>query len=911
MRRFFLRLTRALRLSGDDDAARETSAHLALLEDEFRRRGLADGDARVAARRAFGNTALTVDLQRDARSFVWLDDLRWDLGYAARLLRRNPVFALTAVLSIAVGIGANTTIVTIANALLFRAPAAVSDPDELIDVSRGEDGRSFPSNFTSSYPYFRDVLARTRTLAGLYGYELDLHPVSVGLSDGAQYAFANAVTTNYFAVLGVAPAAGRVFSGADSDERDASAVVVISHRFWTRSFGGDRSVVGREVSINRHRFTVIGVAAEGFRGTNVVAPDLWVPMGMVGVVEPGSTRLTNRMPNGLGMGGRLRRGVSIAQAAAELDVIARGLEHEHPVEDRGTRLRVARLSSVPGALATVAAGLFALLLALVSVVLVIASANIAGVLLARAAARRREMAVRAAIGAGRARLTRQLLSETLLLFALGGTAGLLVARSMTSLLLAAVPGFPVPIEISLPLDLRVFAYTAALSLAAALMSGLAPALHVSRSDVVSGLKHESSGVSEPLWMRSAFVVAQVALSLALVVVAGLLVKALERIAAVDQGFDARGVETASLDLASAGYTPVSGTRFALDLVERLRALPDVEGAVLSQFLPGRGGADVDLAVPGVEPPNGQSYFAATANAVGNDYFTMLRLPLIAGRAFSADDREGTQPVAILSESAARRFWPGQPAVGKHVLRHQRGRDGQDVVTALAVVGVARDVSPPIGASSSPTRRMNAPRDGGDAVAVASSAGMLYLPLAQRYAPRLVLLTRGAKGRAIGAEARDVVRSLDPQLPMLAPQPLESQTGPVYLQLRITAAVAGGVGLVGLLLAAMGVYGLTAYTTARRTREIGIRVAMGATRRDIVGLVLGRGLSLVAIGSGIGLALAAAASRLFTRLLFGVPPFDPPTFAATAALFAAVGLTACLVPIRRAIAIDAANALRYD
>jgi predicted permease len=657
---------------------------------------------------------------------------------------------------------------------------------------------------------------------------------------------------------------------------------------------------------------VIGVAAEGFRGTNVVAPDLWVPMGMVRIVEPGSTRLTNRMPNGLGMGARLRPGVSTAKAAAELDVIARDLEREHPVEDRGTRLRLTRLSSVPGALATVAAGLFALLLALVSIVLVIASANIAGVLLARAAARRREMAVRAAIGAGRARLTRQLLSETLLLFALGGAAGLFVARSMTSLLLAALPGFPVPIEISLPLDLRVFAYTAALALAAALLSGLAPALHVCRTDVVTGLKHESSGVAETLRMRSAFVVAQVALSLALVVVAGLLVKALERTGAVDRGFDAHGVETASLDLASAGYTPVSGARFARDLVERLRALPDVEGAALSQFLPGRGGADVDLAVPGVEPPIGQSYFAATANAVGNDYFTMLRLPLIAGRAFTADDREGTQPVAILSESAARRFWPGQPAIGKYVLRHQRGRDGQDVVTPLAVVGVAHDVSPPIGAPSSPTRRVDGPRDGGDApttVAI-SSAGMLYLPLEQRYAPRLVLLTRGAKGRAIGAEARDVVRSLDPQLPMLA-QLLESQTGPVYLQLRITAAVAGGVGLVGLLLAAMGVYGLTAYTTARRTREIGIRVAMGATRRDIVGLILGQGMSLVAIGSAIGLVLAAAASRLFTRLLFGVPPFDPPTFAATAALFAAVGLAACVAPIRRAVGIDAANALRYE
>jgi hypothetical protein len=334
---------------------------------------------------------------------------------------------------------------------------------------------------------------------------------------------------------------------------------------------------------------------------------------------------------------------------------------------------------------------------------------------------------------------------------------------------------------------------------------------------------------------------------------------------------------------------------------------------LSQFLPGRGGADVELTVPGSAPPNGQPYFAATANAVSDDYFAMLRLPLTAGRAFTPADRDGTQPVAIVSESVARAFWPRRSAVGNYVLRHQRNRDGQDVVTPLAVVGVARDVSPPIGAPPAARRRVEGSPDGGDAptTLAISSAGMLYLPLAQRYTPRLVLLTRGAKGRAIGAEARDAVRSLDPQLPMLAPQPLESQTGPGYLQLRITAAVAGGVGLVGLVLAAIGVYGLTAYTTARRTREIGIRVAMGATRADIVNLILSQALSVVAIGSVLGLALAAGAARLFTRLLFGVPPLDPPTFAATAALFAAVGLAACCVPIRRATAIDAAEALRHD
>jgi putative ABC transport system permease protein len=913
MRRMWLRLWHALRPSlGERELEREIGSHLALLEDEFRRRGSSPEAARAAARRALGSTALTMDRHRDARSLVWIDDLRWDLAYAARLLQKNPLFALTASLSLAIGIGANTTIVTIANALLLRPPAGVAEPDALVDVSRGEDGKSFPSNFTSAYPYYRDVQARTTTFAGLYGYELDVHAISVGLPGGTEYAFANAVTTNYFSVLGVAPAAGRLFGGADRDQPGASPVVVLSHRFWMRSFGGDASVVGRELLVNRQRFTVIGVADEGFRGTNVIAPDAWVPMGMVAAIEPGTTRLTSRVPNGLGIGGRLRRGISRAEAAAELDVIAHDLEREHPVEDRGTRLRVARLSSVPGALATVAARLFAVLLALVSVVLVIASANIAGVLLARAAARRREMAVRAAIGAGPGRLARQLLGETLLLFAIGGAAGLGLARVMTSLLLASVPGFPIPIEIALPLDLHVFGYATVLALVAAVLAGLAPALHVGGVDVVSGLKHESSAVPERMRTRSSFVVAQVALSIMLVVVAGLLLKALQRVSAVDRGFDAQGVEAVSLDLDAAGYTAATGTRLVRDVVERLRELPHVQAAAISQFVPGRGGVDVALTVPGTAPPDGQRYFSGTMSAVDDDYFATLRLPLIAGRAFTPADRDGTQPVVIVSEAAARRWWPGQPAVGKFVLRHGRGPDGRDAVIPLAVVGVARDVSPPIGASRDAERRQ--PRAQDDARATASpalTALMLYVPFGQQYASRLTVLTRSTTGRGIGSEVRAAVRSLDPQLPMLAPQPLESQTGPVYLQLRIAAAVAGGVGLVGLLLAAIGIYGLTAYTTARRTRELGIRVAMGAQRRDIVGMILGQGLSLVVIGAAIGLGLALAASRLFTSLLFGVPPFDPPTFVAAAALFAAVGIAACYLPCRRALSIDAVEALRYD
>ena len=914
VRRFFLRLSNVVRRDrAEQDLAREITSHLALLEDEYRRRGMTGEDARAAARRTFRGVEQAKELHRDARSFRWLDDVRQDLPYAARLLRRNPVFALTAALSLAVGIGANTTIFTIANALLLRAPAGVSESDRLLDIFREEEGNP-RATFTSSYPYFVDVRQRATTLADVYAYEFELKPVTFAARDGVESAFANVVTTNYFATLGVLPAAGRVFAAAESDRPGTSPVVVLSYRLWQRRFNADASVVGQTVDINRHPFTVVGVAREGFRGTNVAAPDLWIPMGMVQIVDPGTSRLTSRRPADVGMGGRLKTGASMAQAAAELDAIARQLEQEHPIEDRGTRMRVARLSSIPGALVTVAAALLVLLLGLVSVVLIIACANVTGVLLARAAARRREIAVRVAIGAGRARLVRQLLTETILLFALGGAAGLLLARGMTSLLMSSLPAFPIPVEVSLPLDGRVILFSTGLSLMAALLSGLAPALHISKGDVVSGLKNESQGPPDRLRTRSAFVIAQVAFSLVLVVAAGLFVKALERIRSFDQGFDPHGVEAVSLDLSRAGYTAASGARFANDLVERLRGVSGVQAATLAEYLPGWGGLDVRMTVPGAAPPDGQPYFIGTWSAVDVDYFATLRIPLMAGRGFSAADRAGAQPVIVISETAARLFWPRQEAVGKTIVSHDVRRTGEDVTTRLQVVGVARDLrSPTTGRpGGGPGGRVRQDRGPTATVTVpAPSMLMMYVPLRQRYTPRFTILARAAGGERLGSAVRDLMRSLDANLPISTPQPLDSQTGPVYLQLRIAASVAGCVGLVGLLLAGIGIYGVTAYAVARRTREIGIRVAMGARRADVVRMVLREGLSLVLVGSLIGLLLAAAGSRVLTGLLFGVPPLDPMTFSSAAVLFAAIGVAACYGPARRATRIDPMEALRYD
>jgi predicted permease len=616
------------------------------------------------------------------------------------------------------------------------------------------------------------------------------------------------------------------------------------------------------------------------------------------------------------MGGRLKPGVSKKEATAELDTIARDLEREHPFEDRGTRLRVATLSSFPGPTATIALGLIALLLALVAVVLVIACANLAGVLLARAVARRREIAVRIALGAGRVRLVRQLLTETSLLFLLGGAAGLLLARGMTSLLLSALPAFPIPVEVGLPLDNRVIVFTTGLSLVAALLSGLAPALQVSRVDVMSGLKDESQGPPDRMRTRHAFVIAQVAFSMMLVVVAGLLARALVRSGSIDQGFDARGVEVASLDLSQAGYTRETGTVFTRALVDRLRALPGAGAATISDSVPGRGFSIQRFTVPGVPAPDGRAYFAGVVSAVEPDYFATLRIPLVAGRDFTSADRDGTQPVVIVSAAMARYFWPGQDPVGKYITWYEASSTSPAVAAAMQVIAVARDLKS-VGRTAEVARDMRS-TGGAAGVSVPDAPPQptdrslaMYVPLQQRYTPRLTLLVRTANGERLASQIRDLVRSMDPNLPMVAPQTLDSQSGPMQLQLRLAASVAGGVGLVGVLLAGIGIYGVTAYTTSRRTREIGIRMAMGAQRANVMSMVMRQGMLMVVIGSGVGLILAAAAGRLFASLLFGVPPLDPLTFGSAAVLFAAIGLAACYMPARRATQIDAMEALRYE
>jgi predicted permease len=461
---------------------------------------------------------------------------------------------------------------------------------------------------------------------------------------------------------------------------------------------------------------------------------------------------------------------------------------------------------------------------------------------------------------------------------------------MTSLLVKVLPSMPVPIDVSLPLDRRVLLFSAGLSLISALISGLAPALQASKADVVSALKNDSQGPSDRIRLRSAFVVAQVAFSILLVVGAGLLGRALHKSGSVDLGFDPHGVEVAYLDLSLAGYTSATGPLFLGELVDRLRTSPAVQDATMATVLPMEGDRRSVLVRrgPGAPPPPDPKALAdlPSSNMVAPGYFTTLRIPLLAGRDFSAADREGAQPVVIVSAAAARHYWPGQNAVGQYLRRAQAfTRDD------LLVVGVASDLK--IGASGEPRRPT------------------IYVPLLQQYQPRFAILARGTHGHRLAAEIRALLTSMDPNLPVVHARTLIDQGGPALTQLRVSASVTGTVGLVGLLLAAIGVYGVTAYAVTRRTREIGIRVAMGAQQADVVRMVMRHGMWLVGLGSAIGLLLAAAGSRLLVRLLFGVPPLDPLTFVGAAVLFAVIGLVACYVPAHRATRIDATEALRYE
>ena len=812
----------------------------------------------------------------------WWQDVR----FAVRLLWKSPMFTATAALSLAIGIGANATIFSAGSALLLRPMPAITGADRLADIGRHRGDDEFD---TVSYPNYRDIRDRSRSFSSIYAYLIEPTPMSLGGTGGAERIYGSLVTANYFDALGVRPHLGRLLRTDDDGAVGANPVTVLSYDLWTRRFGSDPAILGQQITLNGYPFAVIGVAPRGFQGTTVLKGDLWVPLSMAPQARPTLTAsiFDSRRSTWLFMGGRLKEGVTMAQANAELAAIGQSLEQEHPNTNRRMGFRAQPVAVVPG-ITRILAGFIGLLMGIVTLLLLIACVNLAGLLLARGAGRSREIAVRLAVGAGHGRIVRQLLTETMVLFLIGGAAGLVLSRWLTAMLLSVLPALPVPLAVDITTDWRVVLFTAAISLVAAVLCGLAPALQARRTTLVPALKADAADPrTSRLRLRNVFVVGQVTLSLVLVIAAGLFIRALDRAASTPTGFDHRDVDVIGLDLSLARYDEASGRVFARELLERTRQLPGVQSTALAVDLPLDGGnmGFGRLTVPEAPGADQDGSISADWNIIEPGLFRTLGMRLVSGRDFAESDRPGTPGVIIVNEAFARAAWGRTDVVGERV-----GTDRFDAPESVTVVGVAADAR---------FRSIGEP-----------ARPYVFVPFGQQYQARINLLVKGAGPGTIG-EVRSLLRTMDPNLPVTEALSLEDVTAVGTIPQRIAGAVSGVLGVVGLLLATMGIYGVTSYAVTRRTREIGIRIALGAGERQVLRLLLVHGVRLSAVGIVLGTLLAAAASQLLGSLLLGIGGLDPVTFAAAAGIFALVSLAATYIPARRALSTDPMVALRND
>lgn len=863
----------------------ELRATFELLVDEKIRAGMHSEEARRAAAIELGGIDVVKAHVREGRAGASVEAFLQDVRYAARSLRSGPLFTLTAVLSLAIGLAGTSVIFSLVDAFLFRARPGVADAIHLLEVARVDSGVG-PGAYsgegfdTFSYPNYIDYRERQTVFAGLAAYR-DSVTLGLGSDTGAARVSGGYVSANYFAVLGVPIARGRGFQPEDEQATNPTAVTVISDRLWRSQFRGASDVVGRTVRLNGRPFTIVGVTGPGFSGFTIASQSLWIPL----TAYPDGDdlrRLARREQQWLMGIGRLKDGVTVDRARAEMSRIGVDLQREYPDDNGRHGLGVEPSGAVPVVVRPLIMRFLSLLFALMSLILLIAGTNVGGMLLGRSVSRAREIAVRLALGAAKRRIVQLLMVESVLLAAGGAAVGLGGAWGIVRLIQRVIPLLPFDIAFDAAVDSRAIAFSLVVAIVTGMSFGLVTAWAAVRLDLASAVKRDSSGQPRRLRVRQAFVVAQISLSVVLVVCALLLGQSVRHAGEIDPGFVADGVDVIGLDLRLGGYDAQTGPLFAERLMSRVESLPGMEAAASARVVPltmETEGGHVWLP----EEHGDDRAISASWNIVTPGYFRTIAVPLLRGRIFGASDRVGAPAVAVINETLARRAWPTRDAIGQLLVAGSARRP-------LQVIGVVRDAKyRTIGEGSTP---------------------FIYVPAAQRYESIMWLLMRSG-GRSMVPEARALLREMDGSLPVIKAAPLSDMTAFTLFPQRLTAWLAAVASTIGLFLAALGVYGVTAYNVSQRTREIGIRVALGAVRAQVLRLVIGHAMLLTAIGTALGLVGAALVTSLLEALLYDIRPLDPVSFAGGTLILVMLALVASVIPARRAASVNPVEALRAE
>jgi putative ABC transport system permease protein len=881
-----------------DDLEEEIRAHLEMEEQENLESGMSPEEAYYAALRRFGNVPLAEERSREMWKWNSLETLWQDLRYSLRMLGRNPGFTVVAVLTLALGIGANTAIFSLGNVFMFR-PLPVKDADQLAVVAVKYHADADPGQL--SYLDFQDYRKQSNVFTDMTFYHLDL--AGIGYRGHADRIIMAYVPSNFFTMLGLHPALGRLIAPGEGDEPKTGPVVVLGHSYWQRRFGGDPGVIGRSVTLDGQLVTVIGVVPKEFIGPyNIVELDAYAPIGISGATG----FFTDRGDSESRVLASLKPGVSAKQAETALSVIAHRLAQEYPATNQGQIVRVIpeRLARPEPAVESYMPLVTTIFLVMVGLVLLVACFNVANLLLARAAAREKEIAIRAAIGAGRARLIRQMLTESFVLALVGATGGALLGNWAIRGLEKLRPLGDFALRLDFRFDWRVFTYVAGVTLLAGIVAGLAPALRTSRTNLNETLREGGRGLigdTRRHGLRNGLVIAQVAGSSIVLVAAGLFTRSLTNAEAVDLGYDPHQVLNVSLNPELQGYDQAHAEAFSRELLTRAKALPGVESASLAFSVPlGYYNDGSSVYVEGqANQPADQRLPGAGTNCVSPDYFSTLRMKILEGRVFTDGDTSTSQLVAIVNEAMAKQFWPHRDALGQRF-----GLEGPP--------GEFKSKSP--GGSYPWVTVVGVVRDARVQGFLAPPGSFFYVPQTQNYKSTHVLQLRtSVPPQSLIAPTETLVRKLDPNLPVFDVMTMEQAVagGNGYLLFKMGAGFAGCLGLLGLMLAVVGVYGVVSYGASQRQHEIGIRMALGAQPKSVLALVIRQAVLLVGAGIGIGVLAALGVSRILVSLLFGVTSYDPVTFAGVSGLMLAVALVACYIPARRATKVDPLAALRHE